>query len=224
MTFSIVARCSQTGMFGMAVCSSSPAVAARCSHARANVGAAASQNITDPSLGHKLLDLLALGVSAPDAVRIVTHDDEHIEYRQLLAVDGKGRTGVYSGKKTLGIFATSHSHDVACGGNMLKHKEIPSLMAATFQAAPGHLANRILTAMTSAVDAGGEEGPVHSAGLILVRNETWPIVDLRVDWSDGDPVRELAEIWRLYEPQMEAYVTRAKTPGSAPTFNVPGNL
>ncbi len=30
MTFSIVARCARTGMFGVAVSSSSPAVAARC--------------------------------------------------------------------------------------------------------------------------------------------------------------------------------------------------
>ncbi|GIR51209.1 MAG: hypothetical protein CM15mP60_2700 [Alphaproteobacteria bacterium] len=51
MTFSIVARCAKTGQFGMAVASSSPAVAARCAYARAGVGAAASQNVTDPRLG-----------------------------------------------------------------------------------------------------------------------------------------------------------------------------
>ena len=51
MTFSLVARCAQTGRFGMVVSSSSPAVAARCAHARAGVGAAASQNVTDPRWG-----------------------------------------------------------------------------------------------------------------------------------------------------------------------------
>ena len=45
MTFSIVARCARTGQFGMAISSSSPAVAARCAHVRAGVGAVASQNI-----------------------------------------------------------------------------------------------------------------------------------------------------------------------------------
>lgn len=59
MTFSLVARCTQTGRFGMVVSSSSPAVAARCAHARAGVGAAASQNVTDPTLGPRLLDLMA---------------------------------------------------------------------------------------------------------------------------------------------------------------------
>ncbi|MGA1275753.1 MAG: DUF1028 domain-containing protein, partial [Gemmobacter sp.] len=59
MTFSLVARCAETGRFGMVVSSSSPAVAARCAHARAGVGAAASQNVTDPTLGPRLLDLMA---------------------------------------------------------------------------------------------------------------------------------------------------------------------
>ena len=39
MTFSIAARCADTGMLGVSVCSSSPAVAARCTYARAGVGA-----------------------------------------------------------------------------------------------------------------------------------------------------------------------------------------
>ena len=50
MTFSIVARCAETGMFGMAISSSSPAVAARCAFAKAGVGAVATQNITNPAL------------------------------------------------------------------------------------------------------------------------------------------------------------------------------
>ncbi|RVC66397.1 DUF1028 domain-containing protein, partial [Mesorhizobium sp. M2A.F.Ca.ET.046.02.1.1] len=56
MTFSIVARCRRTGMFGVAVSSSSPAVAARCAYAQAGVGAVASQNVTDPTLGPKALE------------------------------------------------------------------------------------------------------------------------------------------------------------------------
>ena len=49
MTFSLVARCVDMGMFGVAIASSSPAVAARCAYARAGVGAVASQNVTDPN-------------------------------------------------------------------------------------------------------------------------------------------------------------------------------
>src|SRR5258705_7384850 len=86
MTFSIAARCARTGMLGIAVSSSSPAAAARCAYARAQVGAAASQNITDPTLGTRLLDLMALGASASEAVRIVARSAANIAFRQLVAV------------------------------------------------------------------------------------------------------------------------------------------
>ena len=61
MTFSLVGRCERTGMLGVAVSSSSPAVAARCAWALAGIGAAATQNITDPSLGNALLTRIAAG-------------------------------------------------------------------------------------------------------------------------------------------------------------------
>ena len=68
MTFSIAARCARTGQLGVAVASSSPAVAARCVHARAGVGAVLTQNVTDPRLGPRGPDLLALGATAVDTV------------------------------------------------------------------------------------------------------------------------------------------------------------
>ena len=88
MTFSLVARCAETGMFGVAISSSSPAVAARCSYARAGVGAVASQNVTDPTLGPLALDLMEEGLSAADAIAEVQKRGRFIEYRQVLAVDG----------------------------------------------------------------------------------------------------------------------------------------
>ena len=69
MTFSIAARCARTGMLGIAVSSSTPAVAARCAYPRAQVGAVGSQNITDPTLGPTLLDLMALGAAAPSIAK-----------------------------------------------------------------------------------------------------------------------------------------------------------
>src|SRR6185437_1602224 len=90
MTFSIVARCSRTGMFGVAISSSSPAVAARCSYAQAGVGAVASQNVTDPSLGPRALELMARGATAAEANAIVMRGTAYGEYRQVLAVDTQG--------------------------------------------------------------------------------------------------------------------------------------
>ena len=49
MTFSILGRCEDTNMFGVAISSSSISVASRCPWVRSNIGAASTQNITDPS-------------------------------------------------------------------------------------------------------------------------------------------------------------------------------
>jgi uncharacterized Ntn-hydrolase superfamily protein len=95
VTFSVVGRCARTGAFGVAISSSSPAVAARCAHVRAGVGAAASQNVTDPRLGPALLDQLAAGASAETAVEQVAATAEHRDFRQLSCVDGQGRAAVW---------------------------------------------------------------------------------------------------------------------------------
>jgi uncharacterized Ntn-hydrolase superfamily protein len=77
--------------------------------------------------------------------------------------------------------------------------------------------------MRAALEAGGEAGPIHSAGMKLVREVAWPVADLRVDWTEGDPVAELAALWKLYAPQLDAYVTRALDPRQAPSYGVPGD-
>ncbi|MGF2075538.1 DUF1028 domain-containing protein, partial [Enterococcus casseliflavus] len=68
MTFSIAGRCARTVMFGVAISTSSIAVGARCPHARAGVGAVATQNVTDPTYGPRVLDLLAAGLDAKTAL------------------------------------------------------------------------------------------------------------------------------------------------------------
>ena len=223
MTFSIAARCAKTGMFGIAVSSSSPAVAARCAYARARVGAAGSQNITDPMLGPKLLDLMELGATAPEAVRIVAGSTKYIAYRQIVVVDAGGRTGAFSGENTLGTHVAVEGDGAVAAGNMLKTKLVPERMMSAFSNAKGGLGGRLLAAMRAGIDAGGEEGPVHSAGLLLVRDVPWPVANLRVDWSDADPIADLSRLWDIYEPQLDAYVTRALDPTAAPSFGVPGD-
>ncbi len=223
MTFSIAARCKKTGMFGLAVSSSSPAVAARCAYARAGVGAVASQNITDPTLGPKALDLMAQGLSAPDAVARLVAETPYIQYRQLTAIDAAGRTGHFSGAETLGTHAVAEGRNVVCAGNLLANTEVPQAMVAAFEDSEGYLGDRLITVMQTALTAGGEAGPVHSAGIYLVRDVAWPVADLRVDWQEEDPIAALAALWVLYKPQLEAYVTRALDPREAPSYGVPGD-
>ena len=222
MTFSIVARCNRTGQFGMAISSSSPAVAARCAHVRAGVGAVASQNVTDPALGPMLLDLMESGLSAPDAVGAVAAGRAHIDYRQLLAVDRAGRTAIHSGRQVLGNWGQAQGKDCAAGGNLLAHDAIPTAMVTSFEGAAGHLGDRLMVALEAGLQAGGEAGPVHSAGLKIADRLAWPLVDLRIDWAD-DPIGMLRAAWITYRPQMSAYVQRAEDPTRAPSYGVPGD-
>lgn len=223
MTFSLVARCADTGMFGMAVSSSSPAVAARCAYARAGVGAVASQNVTDPTLGPLTLDLMQSGLSAEQAIAEVRTRSRFMEYRQVIAVDGNGRTAIHSGPKSLGIWTQAQADNVASAGNMLANDTIPQAIVDGFLTATGHIGDRLIAAMQAGLAAGGEAGPVHSAGLLIVDKVSWPVADLRCDWTDDCPIAAIATAWRIYKPQLDAYVQRALDPSAAPSYGVPGD-
>lgn len=210
-------------MFGVAISSSSPAVAARCSYATSGVGAVTSQNITDPTLGPRVMELMARGASATEAISIVMGTTKYGDYRQVLAVDTQGRSAIHSGAKALGVWSDAHAQDVACGGNMLANDKIPSIMVECFLGSQGDLGDRLIGAMRAAVKAGGEAGPVRSSGLKLVRDVSWPVADLRCDWTESCPIEQLAQLWEIYKPQLESYVTRALNPSDAPSFGVPGD-
>ena len=223
MTFSIVGHCVTTGQFGMAVASSSPAVAARCAYAQAGIGAVASQNVTDPRLGTKALEQLSKGLSADEALRQVIGNARHTDYRQLMIVDRHGGTAIHSGPKSLGIHAEQAAKHVAAAGNLLANDKIPGVMVETFQASEGHLGDCLIAAMNAALDAGGEAGPVHSAGLLLVDTHEWPLAELRCDWTEVCPIESISKAWDVYRPQMDDYVTRALNPTAAPSYAVPGD-
>ncbi|MCB1471626.1 MAG: DUF1028 domain-containing protein [Rhodobiaceae bacterium] len=223
MTFSLVARCADTGMFGVAISSSSPAVAARCAYARAGVGAVASQNVTDPALGPLALDVMQSGRNAAQAIAEVKRLGRFIEYRQVLVVDAAGGTAIHSGTQVLGNWGQARGRDVAAGGNLLADADVPRAIVAGFERATGHLGDRLVAAMRAGLAAGGEAGPVHSAGMLLVDKVSWPVADLRCDWSEDCPVEALANLWDIYRPQLDAYVQRALDPRAAPSYGVPGD-
>jgi uncharacterized Ntn-hydrolase superfamily protein len=223
MTFSLVARCAETGMFGLAISSSSPAVAARCAYARAGVGAVASQNVTDPTLGPLALDLMQGGKSARDAIATVRDQGKFIEYRQVLAVDKHGGTAIHSGPNSLGIWTQAQGPDVASGGNLLANDGIPQAVVDGFLSSTGHLGDRLIAAMRAGLAAGGEAGPLHSAGMLIVDKVTWPVADLRCDWTEDCPIENIATAWDVYKPQLDAYVQRAIDPREAPSYGVPGD-
>ncbi|MDH3716454.1 MAG: DUF1028 domain-containing protein [Gammaproteobacteria bacterium] len=224
MTFSIVGRCERTRMLGIAITTSSICVGARCPWVRAHVGAVATQNITHPGLGNRILDLLEAGNQPQAALDMVVQEHEHIAYRQLTVVDVRGRTAAYTGAETLGINAQQPGRDCVAAGNLLSGAHLPPAMVSEFEAAPHkHLAQRLLDALQAGVDSGGEQSAVQSAALLVAHEQAFPLVDLRVDRDVSDPVRSLHELWCAYEPQMQDYLMRAIDPGKAPSYGVPGD-
>lgn len=223
MTFSIVGRCARTGQLGVAISSSSIAVGARCPWLQAGVGAVSTQNITLPALGPQVLGRLAEQTPAEAALAQVMAAEPWREHRQVTVVDAQGRTAHFSGREALGVHHAVAGAQCVAAGNLLASPAAIEAMVPAFEATPGPLADRLLAAMQAALAAGGEAGPVHSAALKVVGEVPWPIIDLRVDWAEADPIGKLHSLWQAYRPQMQDYLTRALDPTAAPSYGVPGD-
>ncbi len=100
---------------------------------------------------------------------------------------------------------------------------MPQAIVDVYLSATGHIGDRLIAAMRAALAAGGEAGPVHSAGMKIVDKVSWPVADLRCDWAEDSPIENIAAVWDVYKPQLDAYVQRALDPRAAPSYGVPGD-
>ena len=223
MTLSLLGHCPRTGMLGVVIASSSPAVAGRCAYIAPGAGAAVSQNVTDPRLGPALLDELAAGATARDAVDAVAARADHAGHRQLAALDTTGSGAAFTGEHALGRHGHRVGPSCVAAANLLADEGVLDALVGAFAARPGdQLAQRLVDTLAAGLEGGGEAGPVQSAGLLVGAGVAWPVVDLRVDWHD-DPAEELRALWERWEPQLDDYVTRALHPDGAPSFGVAGD-
>ena len=139
----------------------------------------------------------------------------------MLSLSGESAT--FSGEHALGKYATAEGNNCIALGNLLEDTVLPQAMIDSFESSTGNLTERLLLALEAGLAAGGEAGPVRSAGILVAAADTqWPVVDLRVDWH-VEPIHELRMVWQNYEPQMDAYVTRYKNPAGSESFGVPGD-
>ena len=216
MTFSLVGMCRRSGMFGAAVTTSSINVGARCPYARAGVGAVLTQHRTDARLGPRGLDLLEAGATAGEAIAALASDDPTIGWRQLAVIDRTGGTAWYHGDRIVSIRAAAEGDGCCAIGNIIRTERVPAAMVEAFEAAPDeHLAERLLLAVEAGLAAGGEPKQVKSAALLVVEDQPFPLVDLRVE-LDRAPLAELRFLWEVYRPRMEIFVTRAVDPDTVP--------
>ncbi|MDX3927813.1 MAG: DUF1028 domain-containing protein [Shinella sp.] len=212
MTFSLSALDRPTGMFGIAVASSSIAVGNRCPWVRAGVGAIATQHRTDIRCGPLGLDLLEKGFSARETVDILVAGSEHPDLRQFAAVDREGRTAFFNGPKIESI-ATAHEGDGCVSvGNFMANDRVTAEMVRGYQTSgAGSFAARLLDALDAGVAAGGETQPAMAAALLIVDRHAWPLVDLRVDF-EPQSAATLRRLWRAYEPIVDRFITQVLNP------------
>jgi len=222
MTLSIAAWDEVTGQLGAAISSSSISVSSRCLHWQPGVGIALSQNITDPRLGPRMLNLLQDGVEVAAALDAVVQSTPYIKFRQLGLVDSNGNTGLFTGDAVLGCFASAQGKHCVAAGNLLANESVPAAMISAFEQASDSFGSRLLGALCAGVKAGGEAGSLHSAGMLLGGDPSWPLAELRIDW-DEDPIGKMLAGWEVYQPQIDDYVTRAYQPEEAPSYGVPGD-
>lgn len=212
MTFSIVGYCPDTGAFGIAITSSSVAVASRCAWTKAGSGVIATQNLTNPHLGPLGLDLLSRGLSETIVRDMLVASDAGRDHRQLMVLGPSGRCAHFTGASALDIHA--HASDLNCGaaGNLLSDKSIPERMVFAFcKGADRPFAQRLLDGLHAGLAAGGEIRPLQSAGLLVADNSGWTSIDLRVDLHEA-PLDELQRLWDVYRPLHVGYVDRVLAP------------
>jgi uncharacterized Ntn-hydrolase superfamily protein len=201
-TFSISA-CDSSGACGVAVATNNLAVGASVPHARARVGAVASQFETNPEYGPRALAALADRATAAQALEEVLAADGNFEgqgtgYRQVAIVRFAGDTAIHNGEQARAAAWSGglESPGVVIIGNGLAGGHVLVAMQSAFNSSTGALPGRLLAALEAGQRAGGQAiGAMSAALLVRTPDGGFADTDLRVDAS-GAPVRELR---RLYD-------------------------
>ena len=202
-TFSIVAYDPQENAWGVAVASKFLAVGAVVPWARAGQGAVATQSYANTSYGPKGLELMGAGLSAEQALERLLAEDEGRQHRQVGLVDAQGRAAAFTGSACYSWAGNRAGLNYTCQGNILVGEATVEAMAATFEQAPGELADRLVAAVAAGEAAGGDLRGRQSAAVLVVKpqggyagfNDRY--LDLRVD-DDARPVQRLAELVEMH--------------------------
>jgi uncharacterized Ntn-hydrolase superfamily protein len=201
VTYSIVARDPETGELGVAVQTKNFAVGAVVPCVRPGVGAVATQAFTNPANGPLGLELLAAGKKPDEALAGLLASDVHAAFRQVGIVDAEGRAAAHTGERCVPDAGHVTGEGWSAQANMMRSADVWPAMAEAFPAATGPLAERLLTTLEAAEQAGGDFRGRQSAAVLVMepepRGAPWKAVvaNLRVD----DHPEPLVELRRLVE-------------------------
>ncbi|KIY23122.1 MULTISPECIES: DUF1028 domain-containing protein [Mesobacillus] len=211
MTFSITARCEETGNFGVAVTTRVPAVGTLCPFVEAGVGGIATQSFVNPYIGINGLKYLKEGLSAEEVKERILKEDPEPAIRQFVIVDNTGKAVAFTGEKCDGWNGQIVGQNYGVAGNMLVGKDTILETARAFENSKGKpLADRLIIALQAGQDAGGDKRGRQSAAVKVVSTEEYPLVDLRVD-EHPDPVKELGRVYEVAKKELFPFVEMLPT-------------
>jgi uncharacterized Ntn-hydrolase superfamily protein len=194
MTWSIIARDSATGHFGIAVATRFFAVGACVPHMAAGYGAIATQALVNPYYGIDGVQLLREGLKADEIVEKLTLADGGRESRQLHIMDAHGRIAAHTGRECVAWCGHLKGESFSIAGNMLSGAAVLDETARAYVANEGlPFAQRLIAAMQAGEAAGGDKRGKQSAALLIHGEEEWAALDLRVD-DHADPLTELGRL------------------------------
>ncbi|HLQ72646.1 MAG TPA: DUF1028 domain-containing protein [Bacillota bacterium] len=207
-TFSIVAKCPRTNELGVAVATALPAVGSLVPYVRANVGAIATQAFVNPYAGINGLRALESGQTAEEALTSVVTADKAAELRQISIVDVTGEVAIHTGEKCPDIKGSITGKGYAIAGNLLANDTVLENMQRAFlQAKENSLTERLIRALEAGERAGGDKRGKQSAALYVVRDEPYPLMDIRVDEHD-EPVTELRRVLEITQEKLSPFIAQ----------------
>jgi uncharacterized Ntn-hydrolase superfamily protein len=194
MTWSIIARDTSTGQFGIAVATKFFAVGARVPYIAARLGAIATQALVNPYYGIDGLKLLREGRQPRDVVDTLIAADAGRETRQLHVMDAFSRIASHTGRDCVDWCGHIEGNGFSIAGNMLVGAQVLDDTAKAYLAnATLRFPQRLIAAMRSGEAAGGDKRGRQSAALLIYGAEEWSDLDLRVD-DHADPLAELERL------------------------------
>ena len=202
-TYSIVAMDPETGQMGVAVQSHWFSVGSIVAWGEAGVGVVATQSFVNPSFGPRGLALLKRGKTANQVVEALIASDEGRDVRQLAVLSEDGSVSAYTGKNCIPDAGHIVGDNYSVQANLMMNDKIWQAMSEAFENAEGSLAQRMITALEAAQNAGGDIRGKQSASILIVKGKStgkiWEdrMIDLRVEDSP-EPVKELKRLLKVH--------------------------
>ena len=191
MTFSIVASNPSTKELCVATSTGLVAVGDLVPCIFPNVGAICVQALVKPSYRENILELMKKDFSNESAINNVLKNDKKKEHRQIIVVNAKRQSYIFSGQKTIDISDSCMEDNFAIAGNMLASASVISSMKKAFLNNTNvFFPKRLLLTLIAGENAGGDKRGCMSAAMEYYKPNR-RVMTLRIDYSNN-PLKDLS--------------------------------